>query len=873
MPLPYSPCKECVAVNRPLKIILWILGSLVGLVLLAIVLAYLFFPSEKVRRMAEEKASSALNRRTTIEEVSLSLWPLGVKATGVTIANDPEFGDEPLFSLERLVVAVNTSQLLFHWTVQVDEVLIERPRISLSIREDGRSNFADLFARKEEAAPPDTTPVTLPTALRLKQVRLVDGRVSYRDAQAGFEAGLDSLNETVRLDIDRDLRAVAADGRLEIGSVRIASGGQAIGPLALQVDHHTLTDLPSDSTAYRVGVNLGGLQLTFVGRVREMSTRPDVLVDLVTEELDVPSILKNIPASASPALARTHATGRILLKLHLHTVIDTTLAKPPLTLNGRIALRDISLRNPDLPKAIDSIGGDIAFTEDSISIRDLIVRASQTNISVNALLHGWQTDAPILDHATLEANLRLDELADIVALPESTAVGGRVGVRLRASGPVKTPMEMDVRGEVALNDVRVETPLLKVPIRRINGEVEISRDLVSIRDIGVWAGQSEIHLEQTRLANYLSLALPEAKPAGARKAAPKASASFTVRAPLLNVDELIDIQLDTSALADTTVLFALSPFPPIDVSGQIQVGRLIIYKLALTNLRSTVQLAGQRGSLNAGLDAYTGHLDGGGWVDVSDTSDVRYAWNWDAREVEANDFLTALTRYKDRFHGKVTTNGQMEGHGNTYGEFKQNLNGEFRGRAGDGYLRNWPVVQRVSVNVASGVDRIRSGWGTTAVGRMGIDRDTVYYGGLDGVFRIREGKLIVENVGFVVKEQNWRTDGWISLSGPMELTTQLTFSEPLTLDLAEGAVAAVSAITAGRAEISTADLAAALEPPNRLRVSMPIRGTASNPDVGMPDLLEPFQGAARKAIAERASQVRERVIDEAKERVRSLFRR
>ncbi len=58
--------------NRSLKKLLWIVGSVVGLIVLSIVLLQIFFPVEKVRSMAVEKASAALNRPITIKDVSLS---------------------------------------------------------------------------------------------------------------------------------------------------------------------------------------------------------------------------------------------------------------------------------------------------------------------------------------------------------------------------------------------------------------------------------------------------------------------------------------------------------------------------------------------------------------------------------------------------------------------------------------------------------------------------------------------------------------------------------------------------------------------------------------------------------------------------------
>ncbi len=209
----------------------------------------------------------------------------------------------------------------------------------------------------------------------------------------------------------------------------------------------------------------------------------------------------------------------------------------------------------------------------------------------------------------------------------------------------------------------------------------------------------------------------------------------------------------------------------------------------------------------------------------------------------------------------------MNGSGNTYGDIKRNLTLGTDFRAGNGYLNNWEVVQKTSAKIAEGVDRVKSGWGTSAVRRTGLGTDRFEYGQLDGAASLRSEVLTLENIGLVASDQNWRTNGTISSAfdtvGALDIRTELTFSPDITLELANAAASAISLAT----PVTGAEIARYLDPPNRLRVTMPIRGTTIEPDVGLPDLLTPLRNAATNAAREKLQQVRQEAEQEVREQV------
>ena len=96
--------------NRALKILLWTVGSIVGLVILGIVAIYIFFPLDKAKAMAIEKGSAAIGRPINIGNVGLSLWGgIGVKLENVSIGNPAGMSGDPVLQTSNVDVKLRFS--------------------------------------------------------------------------------------------------------------------------------------------------------------------------------------------------------------------------------------------------------------------------------------------------------------------------------------------------------------------------------------------------------------------------------------------------------------------------------------------------------------------------------------------------------------------------------------------------------------------------------------------------------------------------------------------------------------------------------------------------------------------------------------------
>jgi hypothetical protein len=721
------------------------LAIVAGIVIIAVAALYIFFPEDEVRKVAQEQAESNLNRDVSIGDVSLSLWPLGIEVSEVVIQNPPGFAGEPFFSLGKLLIDINVAELILSQTVEIDEILIERPRINYMVNPDGTTNVDSLMVvtaevteepEEEEPAVEEGAPGSLPVGFRLNAFRIVDGAVAYRDRQAGMEAVIGRINQFVTVSVDTSLNPIIADGTLNLDDITFEQKGMRIGPVSFSLKHMTRTSVPDDSTRFRIELNVAGIPLAFGGRVYNMSKEPDILVDLNTGRIDLAKMSRTLKG-VSPELAEMKLVGAVMMRFHLQSKMNAKKDEIPFAYDGAIALEKIGATIPGLLK----------------------------------------------------------------------------------------------------------------PVRNFNASISLDEREIAIKKLGLSLGKADLGLTFSA-RDYMNLAVEPGK-----KVSP-AMVKFLFTGTTIDISELLppapeEIE-ETPPMKDTDYVVPGVAFPPVVVDGKVRIRKIIFDSIEVDQLTTDLVVKGHRADINVGARLYTGTLAAKTYLSGKDTTDMHYGMSWDIRNIEANDLLSATTKYDNKFYGRVISTAKIDGHGNQFGPLKKNLNGVIRVNSPGGKLVNFKAIKETSKKIAGAVDKVKKGTGTSTLKKMGLDKDEVKYGGMSAEWFIENGKLLVKKLGFGVKGQDWFTDGWISFDGPMDLKSKLTFSEGITRDLASPTASAMSRIR----KVTPEDIMRNLNPRNRLRVTIPIRGTTDNPKVGTPDLLSPMKGAAKNAVKGVASAVK-----------------
>lgn len=93
------------------------------------------------RPKIESEASSALGRRVTIGNLSLSILSGSVGAEDITIADDSAFSKSPFVTAKSLKVGVELMPLIFSKQINVTHITLEAPQIALLKTTRGKGIF------------------------------------------------------------------------------------------------------------------------------------------------------------------------------------------------------------------------------------------------------------------------------------------------------------------------------------------------------------------------------------------------------------------------------------------------------------------------------------------------------------------------------------------------------------------------------------------------------------------------------------------------------------------------------------------------------------------------------------------------------------
>ena len=145
--------------SRSVRVVAIIIGALIVLVLIVPFL----IPVNQFRPTIEQKASAALGRKVEVGNLSLSLLSGGIGADNLSIADDPKFSTSPFLTAKSVKVGVELMPLIFSKTLNVTDISIDSPQVSLIRDARGQWNYSSLGASAAKSQA-QTEPAAKPSA-------------------------------------------------------------------------------------------------------------------------------------------------------------------------------------------------------------------------------------------------------------------------------------------------------------------------------------------------------------------------------------------------------------------------------------------------------------------------------------------------------------------------------------------------------------------------------------------------------------------------------------------------------------------------------------------------------------------------------------
>jgi len=184
--------------GRTLKIVAIVVGVLIVLV---VVVPFLV-PVNQFRPTIEAKASAALGRKVEVGNLSFSLISGSLGADNLSIADDPKFSNSPFLSAKSVKVGVEVMPLIFSKTLNVSDIVIDSPEVTLIRNAGGQWNYSSLggSAAKSEAKPapaaaaPGTSSSSAPSGeFSVQKLELKNGRITVGSTSSQKRSTYDNV--------------------------------------------------------------------------------------------------------------------------------------------------------------------------------------------------------------------------------------------------------------------------------------------------------------------------------------------------------------------------------------------------------------------------------------------------------------------------------------------------------------------------------------------------------------------------------------------------------------------------------------------------------------------------------------------------------
>ena len=237
----------------------WIIIVVVALIVILLILPFVI-PVNKFRPTIEQKASEALGRKVQVGNLSLSILGGSLGADDLSIADDPKFSSGPFLTAKQIKVGVELMPLIFSQQLNVTEITIEQPQVTLLKDPAGKWNFSSIGSGSAPTQPAAKQPAPSGSSgsagetVSVKKLSLEDGQITVGSTNSKKRSVYTKVNVTAS--------DVAMTNNFPLSlSMELPGGGTAkldgkVGP----VDQKDAALTPVDAK-----LNVSGLNLTSSG--------------------------------------------------------------------------------------------------------------------------------------------------------------------------------------------------------------------------------------------------------------------------------------------------------------------------------------------------------------------------------------------------------------------------------------------------------------------------------------------------------------------------------------------------------------------------------------------------------------------------------
>lgn len=415
-----------------MKRFLKILAIIIAVLIIIVIALPFIIDANTFKPKLESELTDALGRQVTVGNLSLSLLSGGVSADNIAIADDPQFGKNPFVQAKSLKVGVEMIPLIFSRTINVTELTLDNPQISLVKSENGEKwNFSSLGTKSGTSAPAPSEPAAEKTAPAPAPKSSASSANSKPAAATNAPASSEAVPSSAAAPNLSVAKLNVKDGRLTVSRADSTEKGRVYDNVNISVRNFSFTssfpfdmtaDLPSGGTLKLTGnagpINIGDASRTPLQaqiNIQKMNLATSGFIDPAAGIAGIANLDGNLVSDGHEA----KVNGKLTVA-NLQVVQKGSPAGRPVDVNFA-AVHNLLKETGDLTQGDIAMGKAVAHLTGTYDAHGKVT-------SVNLKLNGQSM--PVDD---LEAML---PAVGVVLPPKATLKGGDLNITTDSLGPV-----------------------------------------------------------------------------------------------------------------------------------------------------------------------------------------------------------------------------------------------------------------------------------------------------------------------------------------------------------------------------------------------------------------------------------------------------
>ncbi len=789
--------------KKGLKIALISAGSLVGLLLLAVILVPVLFKG-KLETLAKDMANKNLNAVVDFAGVDISLirnFPyLSVALDDLSVAGIGTFEGDTLASVKRIDASINLMSYISRGMIDIKVVGIRSPRVFARVAADSTANW-DIT--KESAAEEDEDGESSGFSMKIKRFAIDNALVVYEDVPGKIAAGLDSLYFTLAGDLSdtRTVLNIAASCR---NLTMAMDGTRWLSGVALALRSNVDADLKEMLFTLReTTLDVNRIALAVDGTVK-MEQNDDLALDLTyaAHTSSLKTLLQMVPASLLPEVKDVDTRGTLALEGSVKGVYGKT-SMP--VVDALLKVDDGYIKYASLPKSINDITIDASAhydgNDNSKSVVDLTrfhFELGSNPFDATARVLTPATDADM--KASLKGKIDFASLRDALPL-EGVDLSGIVTADIDFAGRMSAIEKqqydrLNLNGMLGVQNFNAKVEDLPLPMKISEGHLNFTPRYVELRTLDCALGRSDIKASG-RLDNFLGYALKKETLKG----------SLSLSSNLIDCNEILAGTGTETEKGESAPMSVIVLPSNVDFTMKAKVAKILYDNLTLTDASGGVGI--KNGALV--LDNFTTRFAGGtmalsGNYRAEDTSSAQTSMNMSLKKIDVKDLVSSF----DMFAGVLPILGQMGG--------KVSLDFNFADRLDQNLNPVMAALSAVGSIQADSLRLVDTGTFDKIASLVGLKEGSNMLKNINASFSVHEGKVGIKPFNLKIGNTHMAIGGEYGLDKSVNAQ----------IDLQIPTAKASSAVSGYLSSLGTLGAVAGSLAPKTVNVGIALGGTTQN---------------------------------------------